>query len=244
MHLNFHPSLIETQIIKLSTCLQPIYAQFGKSRTLISSGLNQTQPSSCSQIPPHQIPALRDIVLPLFLHMSSTSLISPCLLAFRSFWNTDAHLLWEPRASSALYVPVLRNALLPWWLSLIPLPDRLCRQACSWLQLSLLLHSPHFLSQRLWDILLNGWDPPSSWFIPSQLSTAFSKCCHHRSSDTFSPSHFYFVSNIWIASHMHLDALYFCPTTWGTMSLFFFLVASLNFLNIYAIAPVGTILRY
>ena len=72
MHLNFHPSLIQTQIIKLSTCLQPIYAEFGK-RTLISSGLNQIQPSSCSQIPLHQIPALRDIVLPLLLHMSSTS---------------------------------------------------------------------------------------------------------------------------------------------------------------------------
>ena len=43
--------------------------------------------------------------------------------------------------------------------------------------------------------------------------------------------------------HMHLDALYFCPTTWGTMSLFS-LVASLNFLIIYAITPVASILHY
>lgn len=73
MHLNFPLSLIETWIIKLSICLQPIYAEFGKSITLISSGLNQTQLSSWSQIPLYQIPALRDIVLLPLLHMSSTS---------------------------------------------------------------------------------------------------------------------------------------------------------------------------
>lgn len=159
-----------------------------------------------------------------------------CLLALRPFWNADARLLWEPQASSDLGAPVLRNALLPGCLFSIPLPKPPLHTCPLFVLTFLLTTLTLFPISKAMNYASNSCYTAKIHLPADSSPKPTGYCCFWvpspRSLAASSPSYFHFVSNIWVASYMHPDALYFHLTIEGTMFcfvLFCFLTASLNF---------------